>query len=212
MLDRDLIKFKKTLTGIGELYDKIISETLIELYWQALKCFKLQEVNQAVADHIHNPDQGKYFPKPADLVKLIKNSGTTKALQAWTTVEQAIRQTGAYQSVVFDDPVIHVVIYDMGGWIKLCTTPSNEIQIRANEFKKRYTIFVDQSPKHYPKYCCGLIETLNIKNGYTIKSWLFFEDPKKDKLMFKISDTPLVVHYSDIFVVKKSINKLNIKN
>jgi hypothetical protein len=31
-------------------------------------------------------------------------------------------QVGAYQSVVFDDPLIHLVLEDLGGWIKICST------------------------------------------------------------------------------------------
>ena len=119
MQNHNLIEFTATLIKIGELYGKAISEILTDLYWQSLKGFEWQDVKQAFEAHIHNPDNGQYFPKPADLVRFIEGSGETKALQAWAKVEKAVTHVGAYQSIIFDDPLIHAVLEDLGGWIKL---------------------------------------------------------------------------------------------
>ncbi len=180
---------------IGELYGKAISEILTDLYWQSLKGFEWQDVKQAFEAHIHNPDTGQYFPKPADLVRFIEGSGETKALQAWAKVEKAITHVGAYQSIIFDDPLIHAVLEDLGGWIKLCATPTKELPFRANEFQKRYTIFVYKPPDRYPKYCCGLIEAVNTKNGYPIKPQVFVGDLKKAKqVMFNGNNISILIH------------------
>ena len=195
MQNHDLIKFTVMLIGVGELYGRAISEMLTDIYWQSLKCFELQDVKRAFEAHIHNPDGGQYFPKPADLVRFIEGSGETKALQAWAKVSKTIVQIGAYQSIVFDDPLIHAVLEDMGGWIKLCATLTKEMPFRANEFQKRYTIFVDKPPERYPKYCCGFIESVNAKNGYSIKPRLFVGDLKKAKqVMFNGSGIQLLIH------------------
>ncbi len=195
MQNHDLIKFTAMLIGIGELYGRAISEMLTDIYWQSLKCFELQDVKRAFEAHINNPDGGQYFPKPADLVRFIEGSGETKALQAWAKVEKAITHVGAYQSIVFDDPLIHAVLDDMGGWIKLCATLAKEISFRANEFQKRYMIFVDKPPERYPKYCCGFIEAVNSKNGYPIKPRVFVGDLKKAKqVMFNGSNIPILIH------------------
>src|SRR5688572_11086717 len=112
MKTSDVSKFSVMIAGVGELYGKAISEQLTAIYWQVLKRFELQDVQQALQTHINNPDCGQYFPKPADVVRFIEGSGETRALQAWTKVEQAIIQVGSYQSVVFDDPLIHAVLED----------------------------------------------------------------------------------------------------
>lgn len=198
MQNDDLIKFTAMLIGIGELYGKTISELLTELYWQSLKCFDLQDVVLAIESHIHNPDCGQYFPKPADLVRFINGTGENKALQAWAKVEKAIVHIGAYQSIVFDDPLIHAVLEDMGGWIKLCATPTKEMYFRANEFQKRYMMFVNKPPERYPKYCCGFIESVNAKNGYPLKPPLFVGDLKKAKqVMLNGSNRQLLI-YSEV--------------
>ena len=206
MQNHDLIEFTATLVNIGELYSKAISEMLTDLYWQSLKGFEWQDIKQAFKAHIHNPDSGQYFPKPADLVRFIEGSGETKALLAWAKVSKAIVQIGAYQSIVFDDPLIHIVLEDLGGWIKLCATPTKEIPFRASEFQKRYMIFVAKPPDHYLKYCCGLIETINTKTGYPIKSRVFVGDLKKARqVMLSGNDTTILINTEDNFedLIKK---------
>lgn len=200
----DLNKFTAILIAVGELYGKTISEMLTELYWQSLKSFALTDIKQAFNFHINNPDVGQYFPKPADLVRFIEGSAATKALQAWINTEKAILKFGAYQSIIFDDPLIHAVIAAMGGWIKLCATPSKELQFYAHEFQRRYMIFVDKPPEIYPKYCCGLIEYENDKKGFPIKSRLFVGDVKKTKQIMCSAQDPEFLINDDDFL--KNIN------
>jgi hypothetical protein len=169
----------KIMAVISELHGKSISGALTEIYWQTLKEFEWQDVERAFQSHIHNPDCGQYFPKPADIVRFIEGNGETKALQAWAKVEHAIHQVGRYESLSFDDPLIHAVLEDMGGWIKLCSVTLDELPFRANEFQKRYMGFVIKKPNRHPRYLCGIAEGENAKNGYAVKPPLLIGDPKK---------------------------------
>ena len=173
------------MAGIGELYAKTISSHLIDIYWQALKRFELIDVQAALEAHINNPDSGQFFPKPADVVRFIEGSGETKALQAWAKVEKAIVQVGGYQTIVFDDPLIHAVIEDMGGWIKLCSIKNIDMPFRANEFQKRYMGFVSKHPCRYPKTLCGIAELDNTKNGYATDAPLLIGDAKRAEQVIK---------------------------
>ncbi len=166
MQKNDITVFAQLMASIGELYSKKISKPLIEIYWQTLQQFDLNDIQYAFKMHINNPDYGQFFPKPADIVRFIEGCGETKALQAWTKVEKTIRQIGSYKSVAFDDSLIHAVIEDMGGWTKLCMSTAEELAFRANEFQKRYKGFLIKHPGYYPKYLCGLIEQNNARNGY----------------------------------------------
>ena len=179
METRDISKFTSMMAGIGELYAKTISSHLIDIYWQALKRFDLIDVQSAFQTHINNPDCGQFFPKPADVVRFIEGSGETKALHAWAKVEKSIIQVGSYQSIVFDDAIIHAVIEDMGGWIKLCAIKNDDMPFRANEFQKRYMGFISKSPNRHPKTLCGIAELDNAKNGYTTDAPLLIGDAKK---------------------------------
>lgn len=200
MQNHDLAKFSAMLQSIGEIYGKSISEILTDLYWRSLKCFEFNDLKRAFEAHIYSPDGGQFFPKPADIVRFIEGSGETKAMQAWAKVYKAISKVGAYQSLAFDDPLIHAVLDDMGGWVKLCATLINELPFKALEFQKRYMAFVDKPPDRYPKYCGGFIEAINAKDGHQVKPQvLFIGDLKKAKQVFyNGSNTPLLVHSDNI--------------
>lgn len=162
-----LVAFMTMLAKLGVIYGKEVSEQLIDIYWQTLKCFKLSNIKQAIAAHVKNPDTGQYFPKPADLVRLIKGSLTTQALQAWTKVHRAILQFGAYQTIAFDDCLIHAIVEDMGGWVKLCLTPLKDLSFKAHEFEQRYLSLINKKINNYPKYCYGIVDVNNASNGYS---------------------------------------------
>jgi hypothetical protein len=194
MKTNDIPQFTLMLVRLGELYSKNISELLTDIYWQALKGFELQDVEKALEAHIHNPDCGQYFPKPADVVRFIAGSGETRALSAWAVVEKAIHQVGSYQSIAFDDPLIHIVLEDMGGWIKLCSTTLHELPFRANEFQKRYMGFLNKKTERHPSYLVGITETDNAKNRFEISPPLLIGDPEKaEKVIKSGGGTPLLV-------------------
>ncbi len=185
MRTSDLKTFGALMMGIGALYGKTISRDLSKIYWQTLEIFEMEDVTRAFNAHINNPDFGQFFPKPADIVRLIEGSGETKALSAWTKVEKAIHQVGAYESVVFDDALIHAVLEDMGGWVKLCRMTNEQMPFAALEFQKRYMGFVLKHPNRYPSHLCGIFETENTKNGYAIDTPLLLGDASKAEEVLK---------------------------
>lgn len=191
----DIPKFTAMMAGIGELYGKTISSMLTEIYWKALQHFEMKDVQQAFEVHINNPDCGQFFPKPADVVRFIEGSGETKALQAWAKVYRAIIHVGSYQSIAYDDPIIHAVLEDMGGWIKLCSVKNDQMPFCANEFQKRYMGFVNNKPKRHPKYFCGIAEIENARNGHEVEPPLLLGDLKKaEEVIVSGGGTPLLVH------------------
>jgi hypothetical protein len=175
----DLPRFAALMASIGELHGKTVSGLLTELYWCTLERFQWQDVEQALQAHLQNPDTGQYFPKPADVVRFIEGSGEVQALQAWTKVSEALRLVGAYQSLSFDDALIHAVLEAMGGWVKLCAMKLSDMPFVANEFQKRYMGFVLKKPTRYPAYLWGMIELENTKNGYPVKPPLLVGDAQK---------------------------------
>ncbi len=94
-----------------------------------------------------------------------KEDLSARAIMAWEAVRVAIQQQGHYQSVSFDDPVIHLCIQALGGWIDLCTTEINELVWREKKFKEIYPVFAVNNQK-YPPRLIGQIEKENRLNGY----------------------------------------------
>lgn len=194
MQSHDLSKFTRLLSKLGVQYGKHISLQLRDIYWQALEVFEWADVEAAFSAYPHNSDSGQFFPKPADIIRFINGNGETRALKAWTIVEKAMRQIGIYQTVVFDDYLIHAVIEEMGGWVKLCSMTEDDLPFRTREFQKRYMAFVIKKPEYYPGCLYGLSNIENTKNGYPVELPLLIGNIEKAKqVMLEGGDTTLKV-------------------
>lgn len=177
----DQEQFYGVMTSVFELYGKKASPELLELYFSVLKEYDIADVVRALNLHAIDPDSGQFCPKPADVVRLIGGSKQTRALQAWSRVERAVREIGPYQSVVFDEPIIHAVLEDMGGWIDLCSIGSEkDLEFRGHEFAKRYQGYALQGgARHYQSHMTGLIEAdCNTKKLPTPKPMLIGDQSK----------------------------------
>lgn len=170
--DKDI--FGQMMTGIAEIYGKKLSAPLLEIYWHLLTKYSLSQIKSALEKHMLNPDAGQFMPKPADIIRYLDGDKQTQALQAWTKVINAIKSVGAYSSVAFDDPLIHVVIIEMGGWISLCHTNLDQLNFKFHEFNKRYSALQTQQSLsnliNYPQKLSGIIEQSNYqKNSSDLK-------------------------------------------
>jgi hypothetical protein len=162
----DKTRFAELITGLAQTFHTPISATDLEAYWRLLSQFSLEEIERAIASYCRSPKGHRFFPKPSELVALIVGSDADQALRAWSEVMRTIRGVGAYRTVVFDDPLIHAVIWDMGGWQALCSMLVNEEPFRAKEFERRYVGYVARPPTRYPRQLAGITDTVNAAQGY----------------------------------------------
>lgn len=158
MKPSDAGKFAALMAVLGETYNKSITESVSEFYWDNLECFSWPDVEQAIRLHVNHPEQGEFMPKPSHIVRHIKGASDHVALKAWSKVSFALRSVGAYESVAFDDPIIHAVIRDMGGWIELCHTETKQAPFLSLEFQKRYKGYLDTPLSVYPSHVIGIME------------------------------------------------------
>jgi hypothetical protein len=163
----DLQEFGTLWSDAREQVDKTTSPSQIDLAFEILKKYDINDIRAALVGHMSNPDTGQFAPKPADIVKHIEGSKGTRSARAWTKVEKAIRQVGSYQTVVFDDPTIHAVIDDLGGWIKICEVTEHELPFKAKEFETRYQGYaLNGIPECWPKKLTGMCEHQNATQGF----------------------------------------------
>jgi hypothetical protein len=108
------------VTDVMAYYRQPISEFVLQVWCQACKPFTLDQVSKAMTAHVTDAERGVYAPKVADLVRVLQGTHTDRAALAWGKVLGAMSAVGAYSDVVFDDPAIHAVIEDLGGWVKTC--------------------------------------------------------------------------------------------
>lgn len=182
--DRD--KFAHMMIALGEYYGRDISDGLMEMYWNGLAHFELPVVREALNRHMQNPDSGQFMPKVSDVVKMTTGSTQDSALLAWSKVDKAMRQVGCYESIVFDDPIIHRVIADMGGWIGLSNKTENEWVFVGKEFETRYKGYAARGERpEYPPVLLGIAQAQNYQLGYTPAPPRLIGDPERAKNVFE---------------------------
>ncbi|WP_372809348.1 DUF6475 domain-containing protein [Litorivivens sp.] len=167
MNSNDKREFAEIMHGTMAVYAKDVSKPLIRVYWSALERFDMGAVRKAFSAWIQNADTGQFAPKPADIIRMIEGSTGDRAMQAWSLVNKSIRMIGHYRSVAFDDAIIHRVIDDMGGWVKLASSPTEkDLEFRGHEFVKRYRAFsLAGDIPEYPPYLVGATEAQNGASG-----------------------------------------------
>lgn len=159
-------EFLDLLQGVMDFYKESLGEFAIQVWTEAMRPYDMSAIRSAFSRHARNPDNGQYAPKPADIERILGGRSIDAAQVAWSKVDRAMRTVGPYQSVAFDDPAIHAVLSDMGGWTLLAAKTDKEWPFVANEFVQRYRGYVIQGevPIHAPKMV-GLVEAHNAAIG-----------------------------------------------
>jgi hypothetical protein len=181
MNDQDISRFAVLIAGIGEVYGKSFTSVTVDIYWNVLKAFRIEDVQIAIYRYLKNPDVGRFLPKPADIIMAMGGTSQNQALLAWTKVVSAIHSVGSYTSIAFDDALIHAVIEDMGGWREMCLTSIEQLPFVAKDFQVRYRGYVITKPVRYPRYFIGIVESNNSGFGYMCGPPMLFGDKEKAK-------------------------------
>jgi len=216
MRQEDFEKFREGLAGVYGFYEKEINGFALDVWWNALKQFDLAAITQAFNRHLVNTESGKWLPKPADIILMLQGSSQDSAMSAWAKVDKAIRQKGTYVDVVFDDPVIHRVIHDMGGWISFGQKNEDEWPFVAREFENRYRGFKQRSEvPDYPTQLIGLTNAYNSSKGFKLDPCVLVgEVDKCRKVLAGGTNKPLIgftqveIKNNDFCLGNENIKKL----
>lgn len=134
----DLSEFSELVQKVMNYYRRDCSDGLIDLYWDGLQCYELNSIRLAIGVHMRDPEDGKFEPRISNIVKIIEGSKSDRAVFAWSQAQGAASSVGAYQDVIFEDPVIHAVIEDMGGWPLFCRFPEKDMSYHQHRFTVAY--------------------------------------------------------------------------
>jgi len=171
MQEFDKREFAEIWGAAWAMYGKSVSPQLLSIAFEALRAYSIEEVRIGLTRHIQSPDIGQFFPKPADVIRHIDGNSVSRAMIAWNKVDKAVRQVGAWTSVMFDDALIHRVISDMGGWIELCKVDDREYPFKQKEFLTRYKAYLLRDEvSEYPKLLHGIVDHQNQKNGLDMQA------------------------------------------
>lgn len=153
MLTRE--KFKIEFAGLCEVFDREATKSLAHAYYEVLKDMSDDDFSQAISVVLKTRKYTK-LPLPNDIREGLTGNVATAAIVALDKAEKAIEKYSAYRSVQFDDPVIHMAIESMGGWIKFCR-PEDEQDWHwhQKEFLRLYEAFATR-----PRSCQNILPGL----------------------------------------------------
>ena len=160
-------RFASLMVALADYYKQEISKGVMALYWEGLKQYDFASIEKAAWAHTQSPDEsGRWMPKISDLTKVLQGSTKDQASLAWSKVDRAIRTVGTYTDVAFDDPLIHRVIQDMGGWVHIGSKDDDAWPFVAKEFENRYRGYKmkDEKPD-YPRKMVGIASSQNGAQG-----------------------------------------------
>lgn len=156
MTPQDREPFAQLLTDVLGFYGQVTSTFALTVWWEACRNLELAEVQRALSRHAMDPERGMFAPKPADIVRQVQGTPTDRAARAWSITLDAASRVGAYSDVVFDDPIIHVVVEDMGGWPALCRTDGERLSYLQHRFMEAYRAYTHRNDvAAYPRKLTG---------------------------------------------------------
>lgn len=158
MNDADKRAFAQSVSDFSSLYRHEVTPGALRLWWSVLKRFDLEDVQRALGVYASNGS--RFVAVPGQIAELIEGDPDSRALTAWTKLELTMQRVGRYDSVAFDDPLIHACVVEMGGWLEVCGWTLEETPFRRNEFVKRYRGHqVSRRVPVFPSHLPGLIES-----------------------------------------------------
>lgn len=180
-------RFASLLTALSDYYKSEISKAVAGIYWNGLKQFDYEAIERAAWAHTQLPDEaGRWMPRNSDLIKMMEGGTVDQASLAWTKVDNAIRVRGTWDDVVFDDPIIHRVIADMGGWVHIGSKDDKEYPFVGKEFQTRYRSFKMRGEvPDYPNRLTGIANSQNGASGKPLIGMILLGDQEKAKAVYK---------------------------
>lgn len=189
----DRAAFGEAIGALTAAFQKEPTKPLLLGYWLGLRDLDLSTVQKAVALGIRD---SKFMPPPAALREFAGDEPVgVRCVRAWDAVKRAIREHGAYQSISFDDPAVNAAIRSLGGWVKICSLDSEELdKWTRKDFEKVYSGFSQHGvAPESARYLDGLHEREARFNGYEApKPKLITTGVAPAKLLGPVSASPVI--------------------
>ena len=166
MRHEDREEFGLLIEALASSFRAEATAALVLGYWMGLKDLELRDVERAVERALTTC---KHMPRPVELRELSGEMSTDqRAVVAWDALRKTISLRGGYASVDFDDPVINATVRNLGGWSKICATPTEEFEKwTRKDFERVYASLCQsgvtaEAAAHLP----GAHEIQNSAQGY----------------------------------------------
>ena len=158
--------FINAMSGLCELYNKIPSEFILDVYYKIFQDYDISQFNRAVTECIKS-NKYNVLPKPAEILEFLEGDKDDKALVAWVMAKNGVQQFSYYGSPKFDDPIISHCIQELGGWMEFCSVSLSELPFVEKRFMDYYRLFLRRGVNQ-SKQLTGFIELKNNQAGYDL--------------------------------------------
>lgn len=140
MTDQDRQRFGIAIAAVAATFRSEATTAMIQGYWMGLQDLPVESVEQALAASLRT---SRFMPTAAELRELAGVPSTEdSALLAWASLDRAVSEHGAYQSVDFEDKTINATVRHLGGWERICGLPAEEFdKWLKKEFLRVYEAF-----------------------------------------------------------------------
>lgn len=130
------------------------------------------------------------IPSPGDIRKYCLETREEdldiRVAAARNKIKKAMNSIGTYVTVAFDDPIIHLVIRDFGGWIKLGMTDMEEFEnLLKWDLPKLYKAYATRKNADIPLMLEGKADDKTVKyigNEEKAKRWILSYQQKVERL------------------------------
>lgn len=184
---------EEILWATAEFYGSNLSEVVLGIWTENLAAYEPERVKKAFSSHMRDPDNGRFMPKLAHIMKHLEGIPTDNAAMAWSKALEAAQTHGAYRDVVFDDAAIHAAIADMGGWPKFCRCENDQLSYQQHRFQQSYGAYKAQEGFTYPPKLLGdrMADELYAKRGLPMPAPSFVGDKEKAMQVLRLGgDAP----------------------
>jgi hypothetical protein len=188
----DVRVFEKAITGLSENFSANLSEPGINMWFEALRGYSIEQVKSACLGIMKSRKYTK-MPTAAEFIEFIDgNVSTSSETQAYIVID-AMGAHGAYKSIIFDDPVTMAVIESRGGWVQMCSGYREpERKWWVHEFMRTYAAYKLECVGRN-EYFMGLIEHENSTTakglGENQPEIIMIGDKSKCRMMIETTTT-----------------------
>ena len=184
----------------------------IAMWMDALNDLTYEQIELAIRRY--NKDSTD-FPRPAALRKYAVTgnvlSDDERARLAWSVVFGAISRVGGYESVNFSDKLINASLRLLGGWVRLCELPTEELKWKEKDFVQTYKA-IAKSGLGDPGYLPGITETTNSRDGYDPPKIKLIESGMPEHVTARIMETRPIQNRIAQQEVKKLAEKMSVND
>lgn len=161
-------KFAEAMGIMGEAFQKRPSDTLTDVYWRVLQDMPIETFERACLTLINTRTITGTFPMVAEIREAAngKEDIEGRITTAWDKLMFAVERHGPYETIIFDDAVIHQILKSWGGWIKWASEITNDqLKWARKDFAALYKSYATM-PLPAPEPMEGITENDNRNRGY----------------------------------------------